>query len=428
MTQSLLFFDPWSGVSGDMTLAALLDAGGADAERALRAAVASLGLSGVEVAIERVTEWGITATHVGVHEEQSPPLRHLSQMLEVIDRAAVSESVKARARAAVTRLAEVEAGVHGCGVDEIHFHEVGAADTLVDIIGTFVLVEALGVDQVFVGTIPVGGGTVQIAHGRMGVPAPATAALLAGYQAVGGPEMRELTTPTGALLMGQLGAKQGPLPAMTVKTIGYGAGSMKLQHGPNVLRVVLGESTEGAGGFPAGAPQSGAQPGAGAGGAPQSGGPWAAAMESVVELQTNLDDVTPEVVGYTLRRLRQSGALDAWTTPAQMKKDRPGLVMHVLVATGRETEAVDILFAETGTLGVRRAVLGRYVAERGRVKVSVAGGEVGVKFGKWGERVSLAPEYEDAARAAEAAGLPLRQVMHEATEAARRLLAEDQGA
>ena len=427
VTYSLLFLDPWSGISGDMTLAALLDAGGADAAKVLQEAVASLGLAGVTVEIARVTEWGITCTHVDVRTEQSPPLRHLSQMLEVIGRAAVSENVKARAAGAVTRLAEVEAGIHGCSIDDIHFHEVGAADTLVDIIGTFVLVEAMGVEQVFVGTIPVGGGTVEIAHGRMGVPAPATAALLTGYQAVGGPEMRELTTPTGALLVGQLGAEQGQMPPMTVKTVGYGAGTIKLEHGPNVLRVVLGSPPEGAGRFPAGATMS-AAPGGALAVAGQAGGPSAAAAQTVVELQTNLDDVTPELVGYTLGRLRQAGVLDAWTTPAHMKKDRPGIVLHALVGGGLEAQAVDILFAETGTLGIRRAVLGRYVAERGSVTVSVAGHEVGVKFGTWGERVSLAPEYEDAARAATTAGLPLRQVMQEATELARRILGQEEGA
>ena len=421
MAHSVLYLDPWSGISGDMTLAALLNAGGPDAERALQGAVRSLGLKDVAVEIKHGAEWGIACTRVDVRAEQSPPLRHLGDMLEVVGRAAISETVKARARAAVMRLAEVEAGIHGCSIDEIHFHEVGAADTLVDIVGTFVLVEALGVDKVYVGTIPVGGGTVQIAHGRMGVPAPATAALLAGYHAVGGPEMKELTTPTGALLVGQLGAEQGPLPPMTVKAVGYGAGTMKLEHGPNMLRVVLGESAEGAGRCPAGAaPESGALP---VGAATQAaGGPGAEASEVVVELQTNIDDVSAEVVGYTLGRLRQAGVLDAWTTPAQMKKDRPGMVVHVLAAVDREAEAVDILFAETGTLGIRRAVLSRYVADRGSVKVKVAGEEVAIKWGRWGERVSLAPEYEDAARAAKATGLPLRQVMREATEVAGRLI------
>jgi uncharacterized protein (TIGR00299 family) protein len=432
MAQSLLYLDPWSGISGDMTLAALVNAGGLDAERALQEAVRSLGLKDVAVEIGHDTEWGIASTRVHVCAEQSPPLRRLDDMFEVIGRAAVSERVKARARAAVTRLAEVEAGVHGCSMDEIHFHEVGAADTLVDVVGTFVLVEALGVEKVYVGTIPVGGGTVQIAHGRMGVPAPATAALLAGYEAVGGPEMRELTTPTGALLVGQLGAEQGPLPLMIVKAVGYGAGTMKLEHGPNVLRVVLGESTGGVGRCPAGAAAlaEGATPGRATPGAAAqaAGGPGAEAPQVVVELQTTIDDVSAEVVGYTLGKLRQSGALDAWTTPAQMKKDRPGMVLHVLVAVEREAEAVDIVFEETGTLGIRRAVLGRYVADRGSVKVTVAGQEVAVKWGRWGERVSLAPEYEDAARAAAAAGLPLRQVMQEATEVARRLMGQSEHA
>ena len=202
-------------------------------------------------------------------------------------------------------MAEVEAGIHGCSVDEIHFHEVGAADTMVDVVGTFVLVEALGVDEVFVGTIPVGGGTVEIAHGRMGVPAPATAALLAGYQVTGGPEMRELTTPTGALLAEQLRARQGALPAMTIKAVGYGAGTMKLEHGPNVLRVVLGEAADGAG----------------------------RAKRSSSCRRTS-----------TTYRRRSSatpcgdcGKSVLWMPgrfAAQMKKDRPGVVLHVLVTAG----------------------------------------------------------------------------------------------
>ena len=416
MSQNVLYLDPWSGISGDMTLSALLDLGGAPAEAALQAAVRSMGLNGVAVEVERTTEWGLACTRIKVRDEDAPPLRHLEQMLEVIDRATLSARVKQQARAAVTRLAEVEAGVHGCEVDHIHFHEVGAADTLVDVVGAFVLIEALGIDQVYVGTIPVGGGTVQIAHGRMGIPAPATAALLTDYVSVGGPEMRELTTPTGALLVGRLGAKQGPLPAMTVKAVGYGAGTMKLEHGPNVLRVVLGEAALEAVTAP-GAPVAAAgSPSGGAGPEPHS--------DTVVELQTNIDDVSPEIMGYAARRLREAGALDVWTVPAQMKKDRPGVVLHVLVAPDKEAAAVDVLFAETGTLGVRRAGLKRYVAGRGMITVQACGTDVAVKWGKWGDTVNLAPEFEDAARAAAAAGVPLRQVMQEAAEEARVLLAE----
>ena len=409
MAQNLLYLDPWSGLSGDMMLAALLDAGGQAAEATLHAAVASMGLDDSLVEITHDTEWGISCTRVNVRAEQSPPLRHLGDMVRVIDGASVSEWVKTQARAAVLRLAEVEADIHGCSVDQIHFHEVGAADTLVDVVGTFVLIEALGVGKVFVGTIPVGGGTVEIAHGRMGVPAPATAALLAGYQMAGGPEMRELTTPTGALLAGQLQAQQGPLPTMTIKAVGYGAGTMKLEHGPNILRVVLGEAVAG--------------DGVGA-----AGGLDGRAGEAVVELQTNIDDVSPEVIGHALRRLREAGALDAWTVAAQMKKDRPGVILHVLVALGQEAEAVGILFAETGTLGVRRSVPSRYVADRGTVMVNIAGHDVAVKWGRWGDRtVSVAPEYEDAAAVAASSGVPLREVMHLAVEAAQRVLEQGLG-
>ena len=421
MARNLLYLDAWSGLSGDMMLAALLDAGGQAAESALHGAVASLGLVDTAVEITHDVQWGIACTRVNVRAEQSPPLRHLSEMLEVIGRAVLSDRVKVQARAAVGRLAEVEAGIHGCPVDQIHFHEVGAADTLVDVVGTFVLIEALGVEKVYVGTIPVGGGTVKIAHGRMGVPAPATAALLTGYQVAGGPEMRELTTPTGALLAGQLQAQQGPLPAMTVKAVGYGAGTLKLEHGPNLLRVVLGEAAAGAdaaGACGEAAVAAGARAGADA--ARSAGG---RRTDAVVELQTNIDDVSPEVIGHTLRCLREAGALDAWTVAAQMKKDRPGIVLHVLVAPGQEAETVDILFAETGTLGVRRSDLSRYVADRGTVSVSMAGHDVAVKWGRWGGlMVSLAPEYEDAAAAAAGLGIPLREVMHRASEAARQLL------
>jgi pyridinium-3,5-bisthiocarboxylic acid mononucleotide nickel chelatase len=416
MSQNVLYLDPWSGISGDMALSALLDLGGAAAEAALQAAVRSMDLNGVAVEVERTAEWGLACTRIKVLDEDAPPLRHLEQMLEVIDRAALSARVKGQARAAVTRLAEVEAGVHGCEVDHIHFHEVGAADTLVDVVGAFVLVEALGIDRVHVGTIPVGGGTVQIAHGRMGVPAPATAALLAGYVSVGGPEMRELTTPTGALLVGQLAATQGPLPAMTVRAVGYGAGTMKLEHGPNVLRAVLGEAAREAGATPDAPGAAGGDSGGGAGPEPHS--------DTVVELQTNIDDVSPEIIGYAARRLREAGALDVWTVPAQMKKDRPGVVLHVLVAPHKEAAAVGIIFAETGTLGVRRAVLQRYVAGRGCLTVAAGGADVAVKWGAWGDTVNLAPEFEDAARAAAAAGVPLRQVTQEAAEKARVHLAE----
>ncbi len=398
MGGSILYLDPWSGVSGDMLLAALLDADRVSGrlELVLRSTVDALALEGTSIEVVHDVECGVDCTRVRVDDGDAAPLRRLQEMEQVISGAALSWQVREQSLAAVRRLAEVEAGVHGCAVDEIHFHEIGAVDTLVDIVGCFALLEALGVVEVHVGTIPVGGGTVEIAHGVMGVPAPATLRLLEGYPIVGGPEERELTTPTGALLVGQLKAKAGCLPAMHPEKVGYGAGALKLTRGPNVLRVVIGRAAK--------------QP---------------TMSDVAVKLETNLDDVSPEVVAHTCGVLLAGGALDAWTSPVQMKKGRPGVVLHVLVREEGEDAAVRGIFEETGTLGIRRSLVSRHVAERGSVKVQVAGAEVvDVKWGRWaGRLVSVAAEYEDCARVASASGMPLKEVARSAVEAARQVLA-----
>lgn len=402
----ILYLDPWSGLSGDMLLSALLDLDREDGrlETVLRRAVASLGLEEDLVEVVRDVEWGIACTRVRVKDEQAAPLRHLADMERIIAVSGLSEWVRANASGAVRRLAEVEAAVHACAVDEIHFHEVGAVDTVVDVVGAFVLVEALGVDRVMVGTIPVGGGTVEIAHGRMGVPAPATARLLEGFQIVGGPEMVELTTPTGALLVSRLEAQQGPLPDMIVERTGYGAGSLKLEGGPNVLRALLGRPSE-----PVDHRRSTASAEAG--------------FDEVVELQTNLDDVSPEIVGHTVTALRAAGALEVWSVAAQMKKDRPGVVVHALVPAEREQDILAVLFAESGTLGVRRQTVSRLLATRGMMEVVVDGASVRVKWGRWrGRLVSIAPEYDDAVAASQVTGLPVKDVMRAALRAAEARL------
>ena len=397
MAHPLLYLDPWSGISGDMLLAALLDtdrqSGRLEAE--LRGAVGALGLDESIVRVSRDVEWGVACTRVAVETGGEQPLRHLSDMQNIITGSSLSEKIRMAAGAAVQRLAEVEASIHACPVEEIHFHEVGAVDTLVDIVGTFALAEALGIESVFVGPIPVGGGTVEIAHGRMGVPAPATARLLGGYTVKAGPEPRELTTPTGALLVSELRAQGGGMPDMTLAAVGYGAGTLKLEHGPNLLRVMVGSAAQGHSG-------SGHQ---------------------VVELQTNLDDVSGEVVGHATRLLRSAGALDVWAVAAQMKKDRPGLVLHVLAEAGAEAALVAILFEQTGTLGVRRGMVSRHVAERGSLEVMVGRERVEVKWGRWqGRLVSVAPEYESCAAVAGRTGVAVKDVMQRAAEAARREL------
>lgn len=400
MSERILYLDPWSGVSGDMLLAALIDTDGPKGrlEAELRRTVAALGLDESLVEVRRGVEWGIACTRVEVKDRGTQRFHGLAEMENAIAGALLSPRVQGAAIGAVRRLAEVEAAIHGCSVDEVHFHEVGAVDTLVDVVGVFALVEALRIDRVAVGTIPVGGGTVEIGHGRMGVPAPATAALLQDYEIVGGPEPRELTTPTGALLVAQLGAEQSGLPQMRPENTGHGAGSMKLDRGPNLLRVMIGTATGDTG--------------------------WAETdRDEVVELQTNLDDVSAEVIGHTVRLLREAGALDVWTAPAYMKKDRPGVIVHVLIAPSRETEATTLLFEQTGTLGVRRQAVSRHVATRDTVVVTVEGTEVKVKCGRWqGGLTSVSPEYEDAAAVAAGTGLPLQEVMRLARQEALEIL------
>ncbi len=396
MSGRIIYLDPWSGLSGDMLLAGLLDSDrqGGRLEMVLRSTVDALGLEGTTVESVRGVEKGLECTRVRVEDGEAAPLRRLREMEQVISGAPLSWGVRNRSLRAVRRLAEVEAGVHGCSVDEIHFHEIGAVDTLVDIVGAFALVEALGIDEVHVGVIPVGGGTVEIAHGTMGVPAPATARLLEGYPVVGGPESRELTTPTGALLVGQLGAVPGAMPVMRIEHVGYGAGSMTLEHGPNVLRVIVGTRVG------------------------QSG-----ASDSVVELQTNVDNVSGEVLAHAAMAAMGAGAVDAWVVPVQMKKGRPGIVLHALVRQEDEGAVAETVFQETGTLGIRRTVVSRYVAERGVVEVDVGGAAVAVKWGRWeGRLISVAPEYEDCAKAASVVGTTVREVSRLAVETAREVL------
>lgn len=405
LARRILYLDPWAGLAGDMILAALVDAA-EDREQAallLQDVVASLRLPGVAVEVSRGQEWGLACTRVKVREEVGPPPRGLSELLEIVAGSSLQAAVRERAARAITRLVDVEAEVHGQSRETVHLHEVGAADTLVDVVGTFALIDAWGIERVHVGEIPLGGGSVDIGHGRVKVPAPATASLLMGYQVRGGSEARELTTPTGALLLRELGAVQGPLPSFELQRVGYGAGWMQLASGPNLLRALVGVEAEVCSGPPASLP--------------------GAKVDSVVELVTNLDDVSPEVIGYTVGRLRESGALEVWTAPVQMKKGRPGVLLHVLVAPDNVEEAAAVIFEETGTLGVRSQTWVRHVLERGWETVELSGGRVRVKWGRRGRRlVSLAPEFEEAAEVAARSGMPLRTVMEHALQAARAKL------
>ena len=318
--------------------------------------------------------------------------------MTVVGAADLPAEVRARSLHALRRLATVEAGLHGVGLEEVHFHELGAVDTLVDVVGAFALVHALGVGRCVHAPVPVGSGRVRTEHGELGVPAPATLALLQGRPIAGGPERVEVTTPTGALLLSELAAGAGPLPAMVVERVGYGAGHRRLASGPNLLRVVLGSEAAGS----------------------ETAEPEGSRGDHVVLLETVVDDASPEVLGHLFERLRREGALEVWWSPAYMKKSRPAVALSALCAAEDEQRLVEIVFAESGTFGVRRAVVERHVLARSWVSVEVEGVPVRVKVGHWGDRVvTLAPEFDDVAAVAEASGLPLREVVRAAHEAVR---------
>jgi uncharacterized protein (TIGR00299 family) protein len=391
-----LYVDLFSGAAGDMLLGALLDLG-LELED-LRADLALLPLRGWAVSAEKVISHGIRGTQVTVRDElQEQPARTLPGVRELYAASRLPEPVKATALRVFERLARAEAGVHGIGIDQVHFHELGAVDTLVDVTGFVAGLARLGVQQVFCSEVPLGGGTVQTAHGLLPVPAPATLALLteAGAPTRPHPARTEILTPTAAALLAELAEFR--FPAMTLRRAGYGVGRKELPWA-NVTRAWLGELTG------PGKPVEGAAP-----------------EDTVVLIETNLDNSSGEALGFALERLLAAGALDVWFTPIQMKKNRPGVTLSLLVQASRSSELAELVLRETPTLGVRLSPpLGRLTAVRRSREVATRWGPVRVKE-KWldGELAGLAPEYEDCARLAREHGVGWEQVRQEALRVAQ---------
>ncbi|MGI5131640.1 nickel pincer cofactor biosynthesis protein LarC [Pseudonocardia sp. CA-107938] len=381
----ILWCNPLGGVSGDMLLGALLGLGAPLDE--VRAAVASTGLTGWDLSVEPVARGALQATRAVVEVEPQPPHRHAAELLEIIGRARPAPVAELAARA-VTALAEVEGALHGSDPADVHLHEIGGVDTVVDTVGVAAALHLLDVTAVYCGPLPVGTGTVESAHGTLPLPAPATAALLArsGARVSGVAARGETVTPTGIALLHAAGAVFGPVPDMTVRVVGYGAGGRDDPDRPNVLQALLGEPV-----VPVGT------------------------TETVVELETTVDDVPGEVLGHLLGRALAAGAADAWVTPATMKKSRPGHVVHVLVAPERAAELETLLVRETGSLGARRRTVERVVLPRRTTTVVVDGHPIRLKHGPWGAK----PEHDDVAAAAVALGRSLREVAEAAREAGR---------
>lgn len=402
----LLYLDPWSGASGDMIMASLLDVAGPDldGEQVVRRLVAGLGIAEVEVSVEQTVEAGFACRRVSVSAPAAQPARRLSDLIGLLDAADMAGHIRGRVVRALRRLATVEARLHGVGIEEVHLHELGGVDTLVDVAGCFALLDALGVTAAFHGPVPLGGGWIDSDHGPLRVPAPATLALLEGREVRGGPVETEVTTPTGALLLTEAALPVSVMPAMRVERVGYGCGHRRLPGYPNLLRAVVGEAVPAAG-------TSGAAEGT-------AGGDVGT---DVVVLQAVIDDATPELVAYAAGLLMTLGAVDVWSAPITMKKGRAAIELTVLSQPGLEDRLVELLFRETSTFGVRRSLVARHTLERTHELVTVAGSSVPVKVGRWGGRVvTVSPEYEAAAGVAALSGRPLKDIMVEAAAAGLR--------
>ena len=431
----IAYLDCFSGISGDMFLGALLDAG--VSPKLLEDTVAALNI-GARLEISRVLRSGISAIKVDVyvygekdlprevfsekrehdhhpdhahehdsgykhshnahthpHDTHSHPHAHgrsLTAIREIIEKAAISPTAKATAIRIFENLAEAEAEIHGTSIDQVHFHEVGAVDAMVDIVCAAVGAESLAVEEWVCSPLNVGGGTVQCAHGTLPIPAPATLKLLRDAPVYSSGPQVELVTPTGAAIVKTLSTRFAPFPAMTIEKTGYGAGTREFPDHPNLLRITIGEA--------------------------ESAARLSTSNDRITVLEANLDDLSPQVLAYAMERLLAEGALDVFSVPVQMKKSRPGALLTVLAKIEDANRLTKTIFAETTTLGVRRREEQRQTLARRWENVNTTWGPVRIKIASMNGTISnYAPEYEDCRALAEAHHVPLKEVIHEAVQA-----------
>jgi uncharacterized protein (TIGR00299 family) protein len=393
---NVLYFDCFSGASGDMVLGALIDAGVPFED--VRAALGSLAVASDTVWTERVTRSGIAATKFQVRGEagttpgghHAHPHRHLTGIYRLIDSSSLSAQGKERAKALFARLGEAEAAIHGISIDKVHLHEVGALDSIIDIVGSVYALERLGADRIVSSPLNVGHGTVESAHGVYPVPAPATVRLLKDAPVYSGPQAAELVTPTGALLITGYAESYGPVPAMRLRATGYGAGARDFRDTPNVLRVLVGEADA------------------------------APVAHDVVVIEAEIDDMNPQIFGVVMDRLLAAGALDVFYTAIQMKKNRPGTLLSVIAQPDARERLTALVFRETTTIGVRYSHVRRERLERETVAVETAHGTVRIKVARrGGDVLNVAPEFDDCVKLAEAAGKPVKEIQAAAMNAWR---------
>jgi pyridinium-3,5-bisthiocarboxylic acid mononucleotide nickel chelatase len=390
------YFDCPSGAAGDMIMASLLDAG-VSLER-LRAELATLALPGWSLVARQVMKGAFRATKVDVEIDAGAHRHHrsLRDILDILERSALDPSVKGRAARIFTRLADAEARAHGSDRESVHFHDVGAVDAIVDVTGGVIALDIAGAQAVHVSALPIGGGTVGGPHGRIPVPAPGTAELLRGFPVVDTGVKAELVTPTGAAILTTLAASAGKMPALTVEAVGYGAGTMDLPGTPNVLRCFLGRTADG----PAG-------------------------DETVLQVETTIDDMSPQLYETLIERVFEAGALDVFLQPVIMKRGRPGVVVTALCAPEQVGNLSRALFEESTTIGVRWSEWRRARLDREIVQVATAYGTIPFKVSRMAGRVvTVTPEFADVARIAREKSLPVREVLDQARADGRHLFGE----
>lgn len=387
------YFDCFSGVAGDMVLGALLDAG--VPLEVIERPLAKMPIESFELDVQRVERRGVAATHVRVRGEPSGLVRNYFSVRSVIEDADLPDRARRVALDAYRRLAEAEATVHGKDVGHVPFHELGAADTIVDIVGSAIGLDHLGVERVFASAVATGMGMMKTEHGIYPIPGPAVVELLKGAPLYSRGVPTELVTPTGAALLAATVERWGDIPEIRVTRVGYGAGSRELEV-PNVLRVMIGEITEGGNVY----------------------GPVAAVL-----LETNIDDMNPELYEYVVERLLEAGAHDAWVQPIVMKRGRPASTLSVLCSLAEEEALREVIFRETTTLGIRRRSVEKWTLPRDIVAVDLAGGTVRVKVARGPSGVAgVYPEYADCARVARETGRPIKEIFTDAQVAARASL------
>ena len=383
MSLNIAYFDCFSGISGDMMLGALLDLGWEASE--LRKEAEKLKLSGWELEVKKVSKHGITGTQAKIRDEENKP-KSFFKLLEIIENSDLEDKVKEKSRSILTRIGEAESRIHGIPLSEIHLHELGGVDTLIDVVGTVSGIERLGIERIYASRVHVGKGFIECAHAILPLPAPATLELLKDVPIYGGDVEGELATPTGAAIISSLASGFGRIPSMVTKKIGYGAGETDFPF-PNLLRVFLGTAEE------------------------ISGDAYIENAATVIE--ANIDDMNPEIYPYLMEKLLEAGAKDVYFIPMHMKKNRPGILLGA-IAEEEFQEVVDVIFRETTTLGVRTHEVCRKKLAREEIWLPTRYGRVRAKLGiLQGKVVNISPEYESCRELSQKSGVPLKDIYQE---------------